>query len=274
MIVALLGGAGAGKTTIAKEMEKHIKDSFVIDGDELREETSNMDIGLSGREANMHLGYSRARRLSDLGFTVFIAMQAPIKEIRDQYLNEFDIEVVVKNLGKNPKDEKGYNKNFYPDYSGVTRDVILQEFEACVFYNDIFPKVLVPARFQGFHKGHKVVLEEAKRISPNITVGLRADDSDLIDLDANIKLLESKGYKTIKTPQTNDVWTDFANKFDIYVQGNPEVIEKFKDSTCKLFYVPRYGSVSGTNIRNNIKDDIVVSHNVDSDVQELIKEFT
>ena len=70
MIIVLLGKSGAGKTTIAKAMEKYVKDSFVIDGDELRAETSNLDISFQGREANMHLGFSRARRLSDLGFTV------------------------------------------------------------------------------------------------------------------------------------------------------------------------------------------------------------
>ena len=272
MIVALLGKAGAGKTTIAKAMEKFIKDSFVIDGDELREETSNLDISVNGREANMHLGYSRARRLSDLGFTVFVSMQAPIKEIRDEYLDEYDIEVLVENFGNNPKDDKGFNKNFAPDYSNVDIKQNLQEFEVEKFYNDIFPKILVPARFQGFHKGHKVVLEEAKRISPNITIGLRVDGEDIIDLDKNIKLLESRGYKTIKTPNIDQDWTDFANQYDTYVQGNPVVIEKFKNSSCKLFYVPRYGDVSGTNIRNSVEKSEDVLNNVDKDVQELIKE--
>jgi cytidyltransferase-like protein len=272
MIVALLGGAGAGKTTIAKAMEKYVKDSFVIDGDELRAETSNSDIGFSGREANMHLGYSRARRLSDLGFTVFIAMQAPIKEIRDIYLNDNDVEVIVINNGDNPKDEMGYNKNFEPDYSGVENTQILQEFSEDSFFEFVFPKVLVPARFQGFHKGHKVVLEEAKRLSPNVTVGLRVDGEDIIDLEKNMKLLESRGYFTIKTPDIDEDWTEFANQFDIYVQGNPMVIEKFKDSNCELYYVPRYGDVSGTYIRETVAKGLDVSTDVDRDVQELIKE--
>jgi len=272
MIVTLLGGAGAGKTTIAKAMEKYVKDSFVIDGDELRAETSNMDIGFSGREANMHLGFSRARRLSDLGFTVFIAMQAPIKEIREQYLTKYDLEIIIENVGDNPKDDMGYNKNFNPDYSGVHLTQILQEFDEHSFYSYIFPKVLVPARFQGFHKGHKVVLEEAKRLSPNVTVGLRVDGEDIIDLDKNIKLLESRGYNTIKTPDIDEDWTDFANKFDYYVQGNPMVIEKFKDSNCELFHVPRYGDVSGTNIRETVSLGLDVLTDVDRDVMDLIKE--
>jgi len=276
MIVALLGGAGAGKTTIAKRMERYIKDSFVIDGDELRAETSNKDIGVSGREANMHLGYSRARRLADLGFTVFIAMQAPIKEIRDQYLDENDIEVIIENHGDNPKDAMGYNKNFKPDYSGVNlrihyRDVY-NDFKEEQFYNQIFKKVLVPARFQGFHKGHKVVLEEAKRLSPNITIGLRVDNEDVIDLEKNMELLRSRGYNVIKTPEIDEDWTEFANNFDVYVQGNPMVIAKFTKSKCELLHVPRYGDVSGTAIREAVSGDTDVSFNIDKDVEGLVRE--
>jgi len=271
MIVFLLGGAGSGKTFIAKKMEKYIKDSFVIDGDELRAETKNDSLTTSGRGANIHLGYSRARKLSDLGFTVFVAMQAPLKEIRDLYKQEHDMEVLIQNLGDNPKDDKGYNKDFNPDYTCIDMTYTLQTFSEEDFYSKVFKKVLVPARFQGFHKGHKVVLEIAKRISPNITIGLRVDNEDIIDLDKNINLLESRGYNVIKTPEIDEDWTSFANLFDIYVQGNPMVIERFSESKCKLEFVPRFGDVSGTDIRKSISEDKDVEHQIDDDVKELIK---
>ena len=166
----------------------------------------------------------------------------------------------------------GYNKNFSPDYSDVKHTQILQEFTPESFYDKFFKKVLVPARFQGFHKGHKVVLEVAKRISPNITVGLRVDEGDIIDLEKNMELLRSRGYKVIKTPSIDEDWTDFANQFDVYVQGNPMVIEKFKNSKCELVFVPRIGDVSGTNIRKGVAENKKVTHHVDEDVVELIKE--
>lgn len=272
MIVTLLGKSGAGKTTVAKAMEKYVKDSFVIDGDELRAETSNHSIATSGREANMHLGFSRARRLADLGFTVFVAMQAPLKEIRDQYLDKNDIEIVISNIGDNPKDALGYNANFNPDYSGVTKSLVLQDFTPESFYDTYFPKVLVPARFQGFHKGHKIVMEEANRLSPNVTIGLRVDGEDVIDLDKNIKMLESKGYATVKTPSIDEDWTDFANGYDIYVQGNPMVIKKFENAKCRHLFIPRYGDVSGTITREMVDKSESVSYNIDSDVEQLIKE--
>lgn len=282
MIVALLGKAGAGKTTIAETMEKYIPDSFIIDGDDLRAETANTDISINGREKNMHLGFSRARWLSDLGFTVFIAMQAPIKEIREQYLNEKDVQVLVTNSGPNPKDEMGYNKNFSADYSDIDFEVEFTTFDIDAFYSKIFKKVLVIARFQGMHRGHKIVLEEAKRLSPNITIGLRVDDGDLLDLDKNIELLKSMGYNVVKTPDINEdnmVWENFVNQYDIVVQGNPVVIEKFQKSvdcgSVKLHFIPRIGHISATKLRKAIQkgnEDFAKKYLANDDVFKFLKD--
>jgi len=293
MIVALLGKAGAGKTVVAEALERITPNSFIIDGDDLRAETKNIDIGISGRERNMHLGYSRARWLSDLGFTVFIAMQAPIKEIRKQYLKEEDIEILITNNGPNPKDEMGYNKNFSADYSGVKDTIeltdyvvtcpVTQEFliDAPSIYEKIIPRVLVVSRFQGFHRGHELVMEVAKRLSPDITIGLRTDPGDLFELDKNMELLRNMGYNVVKSPEITDSsfkWEQFVKDYDIVVQGNPEVIRKFQgkdsegidkflinttpsspcdiifDNGVHLKYVPRVGHISATKIREAIKE--------------------
>lgn len=269
MVVWLLGGSGAGKTTVAKRMEKYVKDSFVIDGDEIRAEKNNFNLDRKGRMANMMEVGKRARRLSSLGFTVFVAAQFPYKELRDSLVAEGDVQVIMENHGDNPKDRKGYNKNFNPNYDGIDNVLVLQDFDEKAFYQTYFPKVLVPARFQGFHKGHKVIMEEAKRLSPNVTIGLRVDGDDIIDLNKNIALLESRGYKVIKTPNIDDDWTSFADEYDVYVQGNPMVIAKFDKSKCKLHHVPRYGDVSGTGIRENLHES---SHQIDEDVAALVGE--
>jgi phosphopantetheine adenylyltransferase len=284
MIVALLGKAGAGKTYIAEKMEEIVPDSFIIDGDDLRAETGNVDIGLNGREQNIHLGYSRARWLADLGFTVFVAMQAPIKEIREQYLNENDIQVIVTNKGPNPKDEMGYNDNFAPDYSGVDCAVELTEFDPYSFYDQIFKKVLIIARFQSMHRGHKIIFEEAKRLSPNITVALRVDKGDVLSLDENIKLIRDiyPNYNYVKSPNIDDsnrIWEDFVKQYDVVVQGNPDVIKKFQkavdDELVDLHYVPRIGHISATKIREAIKngnEEFAKKYVADPKVLEFLKE--
>ena len=263
MILCLMGKAGAGKTTIAEALEKLIPNSFIIDGDDLRAETNNNDIGIDGREKNMHLGFSRARWISDLGFTAIVAMQAPIKEIREQYLTKNDIEVVINNSGPNPKDAKGYNKNFEADYSNVDYEIEFVGFDAEELYNKLFPKVLVIARFQSIHKGHLLVMEAAKRLSPNVTLALRVDAGDEIDLEENMVLAQEvfSFVDVIKSPdidEDNTVWEEFVEQYDIVVQGNPMVIEKFQGAVdsdkVRLEFIPRIGHVSATKIREAVKN--------------------
>jgi nicotinamide mononucleotide adenylyltransferase len=189
-------------------------------------------------------------------------MQAPVKEIRQQYLKENDIQILLTNSGRNLKDEKGYNKNFFADYSDVEETYEFTEFTPQDFYERFFPKVLVIARFQGMHKGHKIVIEEAKRLSPNITIGLRVDDGDLLDLHENIEAIKRiyPNFNYVQTPDLKDPrkkWVDFVKEYDIVVQGNPEVIYKFQPAIdrneIKLHHVPRIGHVSATKIREAVK---------------------
>jgi nicotinamide mononucleotide adenylyltransferase len=209
-------------------------------------------------------------------------MQAPIKEIREEYLNEEDIQVVVNNIGPNPKEDKGFNKNFNADYSGIDLEYEFTEFDPKDFYNRIFKKVLVIARFQGFHRGHKLVMEVAKRLSPDITIALRTDEGDMLDLDSNIKLLQDLGYNVIKSPdinENNNIWEEFVSEYDVVVQGNPIVIEKFQKAIdtnrIQLKFVPRIGHISATRIREAVKngdDDFARKYVADEKVLDFLKE--
>jgi len=300
MIIALLGKAGAGKTTIAEALEKEIPNSFVIDGDDLRAETSNTDVGIVGREKNIHLGYKRARWLSDLGFTVFVAMQAPIREIRREYLTSSDLQIVINNTGYNPRDEQGYNKNFQADYSDADDiyDFDYETFDVQDFIEKYIPRVLVIARFQGMHRGHQIVLETAKRISPRITIALRVDEGDQLDLQKNIDLLKEMGYDVIQSPDLDEperVWEEFVDGYQYVVQGNPDVIRKFQSDfnlekfleqrpvarpikiplkNTTLVYVPRVGHISATKIREAIKngDDEFALKYVSKEVFDFLKD--
>jgi len=283
MILCLVGKAGAGKTTIANELEAIIPDCFIIDGDDMREETQNFDISINGREKNMRRLLNRARWVSNLGFTVIVSAQLPLKEIRDEYLEKNDILVEINNSGPNPKDEKGYNKHFVADYRDANYKIEFVNRDIFKIYDKIFPKILVIARFQGMHKGHKIVMESAKRLSPCITLALRVDDGDKIDLEENIKLAQKifPYVNIIKSPDiidSNKIWGDFVSDFDVVVQGNPIVIEKFQDAIndekIRLEFIPRIGKVSATKIREAIQrgdEDFVKLNIADPKVLDLLK---
>jgi adenylylsulfate kinase len=83
MIVNLTGQAGAGKSTIARELEKILYNSIVIDGDELREIFVNKDYSEDGRRKNITNAYNIARFLETKGFTPIIALISPYEDLRE-----------------------------------------------------------------------------------------------------------------------------------------------------------------------------------------------
>lgn len=83
MIVNLTGQAGAGKSTIARELEKILYNSIVIDGDELREIFVNKDYSEDGRRKNITNAYNIARFLETKGFTPIVALISPYEDLRE-----------------------------------------------------------------------------------------------------------------------------------------------------------------------------------------------
>jgi adenylylsulfate kinase len=83
MIINLTGQAGAGKSTIARELEKILHNSIIIDGDELREIFINKDYSEEGRRKNITNAYNIARFLEAKGFTPIIALISPYEDLRE-----------------------------------------------------------------------------------------------------------------------------------------------------------------------------------------------
>ena len=83
MIINLTGQAGAGKSTIARELEKILYNSIVIDGDELREIFVNKDYSEDGRRKNITNAYNIARFLESKGFTPIVALISPYEDLRE-----------------------------------------------------------------------------------------------------------------------------------------------------------------------------------------------
>jgi adenylylsulfate kinase-like enzyme len=91
MIINLTGQAGAGKSTIAKELMKLIPNSINIDGDELREIFVNKDYSETGRRNNINNAYNIALFLNHKGFTPIISLISPYKDLREDLKNKGDV---------------------------------------------------------------------------------------------------------------------------------------------------------------------------------------
>lgn len=84
-LIYITGLSGSGKTTIAKQLQRKIPGSVLLDGDELRG-TVNADLGFSATDKKENLRRNNALigLLYGQGLTVICAFMASIPEIRDQ----------------------------------------------------------------------------------------------------------------------------------------------------------------------------------------------
>ena len=83
MIYWFTGQPGAGKTTLALELIKHLNNPIHIDGDNLRDILKNYDYTDSGRKKNIENVITIARFLDFKNFDVVISVVAPFRNLRE-----------------------------------------------------------------------------------------------------------------------------------------------------------------------------------------------
>lgn len=92
-IIWLTGQPGSGKTVLGTMLHNYHKrkklDVILIDGDDLREKTSNLDYTPEGRNKNILNAQMLARYLHKSKFTVIVSLVAPYRELREEFKKEF-----------------------------------------------------------------------------------------------------------------------------------------------------------------------------------------
>lgn len=83
MIYWFTGQPGAGKTTLALEVIKHLDNPIHIDGDNLRDILKNYDYTDVGRKKNIENVITIARFLDFKNFDVVISVVAPFRDLRE-----------------------------------------------------------------------------------------------------------------------------------------------------------------------------------------------
>ena len=86
MIYWFTGQPCAGKTILAKMLENHIKDNvYLIDGDDLRDLTTNKDYSINGRVNNVNTAQKIAHYLHNQGQDVIVSLIAPYIDQREDF---------------------------------------------------------------------------------------------------------------------------------------------------------------------------------------------
>jgi adenylylsulfate kinase len=149
MIINITGQAGAGKTTLAKELLDLIPKSINVDGDELREVLINKDYSEQGRRNNITNAYNIAKFLEFKGFTPIISLISPYRDLRENLKASNDVlEIYVftsEIRGREnffaPNYEKPIEKYIPVDTTNESAEKIAETINLCLnkgFYKHLF----------------------------------------------------------------------------------------------------------------------------------------
>ena len=86
MIYWLTGQPCAGKTVLSRYLQSHLKmKPFLIDGDDLRDLTTNKDYSIKGRVNNVNTAQKIAHYLHNQGKDVIVALVSPYIDQREDF---------------------------------------------------------------------------------------------------------------------------------------------------------------------------------------------
>lgn len=94
-IVWFTGQPGSGKTTLATELKLRLeKKSFnviIVDGDDLRNITTNKDYSRKGREENIKTAQKIAKFVFNKNFFTIVSLVAPYRSLRENFKNDVPV---------------------------------------------------------------------------------------------------------------------------------------------------------------------------------------
>ncbi len=96
MIYWFTGQPCAGKTTLAKKLHYIKPNTFMIDGDDLRELTTNKDYSINGRVNNVNTAQKIAHYLHNQGKDVIVSLVSPYIDQREDFKKLIGLENMVE----------------------------------------------------------------------------------------------------------------------------------------------------------------------------------
>jgi len=214
----LTGLPCSGKTTIAKELTKHLH-AEILDGDDIRKIIKNTDFSQEGRKNHMMSVAEFASILSKYN-NVVVSLVSPIKSVRDEikkmYPNLTEIFIYADLETCKKRDVKGMYKlamegkikNFTgvddiyeePDESTTKIDTTKMSLQECV--KKILERHHVPqkyslfiGRWQPLHQGHLALFEKMRSEGRKILIGIRntgIDEQNPYSVQERIEMIKKQ----------------------------------------------------------------------------------
>ena len=136
-IVWFTGQPGAGKTTLAKETIKYLLkcgiSSILIDGDDLREITENLDFSENGRIKNIKLAQKLSEMIIRQGFYVVVSLVSPYREVREELKKRSKVLEVFVHTTEIRGKEKYFCNDYQPPVDNFIKiDTTNKSVQSCI----------------------------------------------------------------------------------------------------------------------------------------------
>ena len=196
-IIWLTGQSGAGKTTVARELQKEF-DCVILDGDEMRKSIS-LGAGFSREDRTEHnLRVARLAKVLAEQKMVIVSVIAPIAKVRKQIDDICSPDWIY--IKRTMPEREGH---FYEEPTEFLVQVdhdklsIKQSVEAIkIIISSPKPKCSVfIGRWQPLHNGHKALFDVVRKEGKKIAIGIRdtpISESDPYSVGERIDMIKEQ----------------------------------------------------------------------------------
>ncbi len=110
----LTGQPGSGKTTIGRILQNHLKNSIIVDGDDIREIFNNKDYSEQGRRSNIQKAQDIALFLSKKEIDVIVALVSPYRDQREEFKKNNNVIEIYLHTTEDRGKDKYHVSNYEP----------------------------------------------------------------------------------------------------------------------------------------------------------------
>lgn len=209
-IIWLTGQSGAGKTTLAKALQKEWP-CLILDGNEMRDSIST-DIGFSRDDRTAH-NFRVARLAKELSkqTNVVVSVIAPIRDVRDAISRDIDVEWIY--IKRTLPEREGHFYEESTEYFTFDHDCLTIKESVGFLRAHLTVKKkysLFIGRWQPLHSGHLALFNKVRQEGRNILIAIRdteIDENNPLSADQRQEMIQEQvpDAKVIIIPDIEEV---------------------------------------------------------------------
>jgi len=251
-IILIMGLPGAGKTTLANELNKLIE-SKRLNADEIRRTANDWDFSEEGRTRQAKRMSEAALKIKSEGNNVIADFICPTLAARSLFPADYVVWVDTIKKGKFEDTNKMFVKPEKFDFQVTTQNAEVWAYQIAdqlipYEWDNKKPTAQMLGRWQPFHDGHYALFEEIIKKTGQVCIQVR----DVKGVDDN-----PFDFETVKKNIEQKLLPNFKNRFKIVLVPNITNISYGRGVGYKIEEVvlpEKIQNISATKIRKEMRE--------------------